>query len=64
MKLNLEGFGLKTVLVTSGNFVGVTVDDVFLPVDLNSKNPFRIGERAVFVDSNDDIWYGVFTDED
>jgi hypothetical protein len=58
--VTLIDFGQKEVLVTKGEAVGITIDDVFLPVEMNDKNPYRIGERAVFVDANDDIWLGVF----
>ena len=56
----LEGVGVKTVLVTKGNFVSCTVDDTFLSIGLNSQNPVRYGERAIFQDANSDVWLGVY----
>jgi hypothetical protein len=50
-----------TVLVTRGIETSVTVDDTVLTINLNGKNPFRYGERAVFLDPNGDVWLGVFS---
>lgn len=56
----LEGIGLKTILVTVGNLFSITVDEVMLSIDLlEDANPFVFDERAVYVDANDDVWYGV-----
>lgn len=57
----LEGIGQKTVLVTKGNVTSVLYEDVFLSINLNNTNPFRVGERAVFLDPNNDVWIGVFS---
>ena len=51
--------GLKEVLVTKGNLVSITFDDVFLSLDLNEKNPFEFEDHAVFLDPNNDIWLGI-----
>lgn len=53
--------GIKTVLVTKGNYTSIVVDDVILPINLNDRNPFRFGERAVHLDGNGDVWLGVFS---
>lgn len=52
--------GVKTVLITKANSLGVTIDDVFLPLEMNQKNPFRIGERAIWLDEADNVWWGIF----
>ena len=56
----LTGIGLKKVLITGGIGVGVTIDDVFIPLQLNGKNPTRYGIRAVFVDQNEDVFWGIY----
>lgn len=60
----LEGFGQYDILVTSGIGIGVLFDEVFLPVNLNDKNPFEFEDRAVYLDENDDVWVGIAIDED
>ena len=57
--LELEDIGQVTVLVTSGNRVGILYDGVFLAVGLNGDNPFEFDGYAVFLDENDDIYLGV-----
>ena len=58
VELNLEGKGTKTVLVTKGNAVSIQIDDAFLTVNLNSRNPFEFENMACYLDDNDDIWVG------
>lgn len=59
-QVDLVGIGLRSILVTKGNLVSILIEDVFLSIGLNDKNPFRYGERAVFLDENDDVWLGVY----
>lgn len=56
-------YGLKDFIATKGNKTGVLIDDVFLCVDMNDKNPTRFGERALFLDENDDIWIGFYRED-
>ncbi len=58
--VDLTGIGIETIMITKGNLVSILVDDVILPINLNSKNPFRFGERAVYLDDNGDVWLGVY----
>jgi hypothetical protein len=60
-----DGLGLKEILLTKGYDDGVSVlfDDVFLKINLNDKNPFEFEDRAVYLDSNNDIWVGIAVDE-
>ncbi len=71
---NLEGIGLKDVLVTQGNLLGMTYQDVFLPINMNDKNPFKLADvsalqtadgdsLAVQIDSNNDVWLGILVRE-
>lgn len=55
----LTGVGERDILVTQGIGLGVLFDDVFLPVQLNDKNPFEFEDRAVYIDDNDDVWVGI-----
>jgi hypothetical protein len=57
----LQGVGAKTVLVTKGNVLSLTVDDVMLSTEITGENPFVFQERAVYLDVNKDLWYGVQT---
>lgn len=62
-KYYLEGVGLKDVLITQGNFTGMTIDDTFLCLDLNDKMPFEFNDKAIYKDENNDVWYGILNDD-
>lgn len=63
--LILDGIGQREILVTRGNLWGITYDDVFLPVELNSKNAFEFEGHAVYIDDDDQVWLGIeVPDED
>lgn len=59
LDLFLEGIGQKTVLVTVGNYFSFTVDDVMLSLNMSGENPFIFEDRAIYIDENDDVFYGV-----
>lgn len=50
--------GIKTILVTKGNFIAVKYDDVFLCIGLNARSPFIFENKAVYLDANNDVWVG------
>lgn len=54
----LDPYGLKNILITKGNLFSVLIDDVFLSVELNDRNPFVMDERAIYIDPNNDVWVG------
>ncbi len=58
-QLNFPNLGLKTILLTSGELVSVTFDDVILSIGLNNKNPFYFDSHAVYYDSNGAVWLGI-----
>jgi hypothetical protein len=58
--VELTGIGVKEVLITKGNSTSITYGDTMLTINLNNKNPFRYGERAVFLDDNSDVWLGIY----
>lgn len=61
--LELENVGTKKVLVTKGILVGVTYEDVFLPINLNDKNPFEFEGLAVYLAPNNNVHLGIAVDE-
>lgn len=59
LTLTLEGIGNREILVTLGDYLGVTYEGVFLVIDLNDKNPFEFDLMAVYVDADDNVWLGL-----
>lgn len=57
--LNFPTLGLQTILLTSGELVSVTFDNVILPIGLNNKNPFYFDSHAVYYDSLGMVWLGI-----
>ncbi len=59
----LEGIGVKNILITNGNEVAITYEDVFMPIGFEDANPFsREGEDAtyaVYKDADENVWLGV-----
>jgi hypothetical protein len=55
----LTGIGQKTFLVTRGNVTSITVDDVMLALGVTNDNPFVFGSRAILLNDDGDIFYGV-----
>ncbi len=55
----LTGIGRKTFLVTNGNVVSVTIDEVMLTTEITGDNPFVFGGKALMINADDDIYYGV-----
>lgn len=62
--LDLEGVGQKDVFVTKGVNYGITYEDIFLPLELNAKNPFAFEGHAIYVDADDNVYLGIAVDED
>lgn len=60
--LELEGIGLKDILVTQGNLISITYDDVMLSLNLNGKNPFEFEGKAIYL-KGDDVYLGFLSDE-
>jgi len=56
--LPLNGIGRVEILATRGNLMGITYDDVFLPINLNDKSPFEFEGYAVFSDERG-VWLGI-----
>lgn len=61
-EVNIEGVGIRPFLVTQGNTTSIVYDDVFLSIDLNQKNPFRLGNYAFWQDTLNNIWLGIYSE--
>lgn len=59
----LEDVGIKEILVTKSNLVSILYEDVFLPLNLNDKNPFEMDDHAIYIDANDDVFLGIAENE-
>lgn len=57
--VHLEGVGVVTILVSLGNTVSLYYEDAFLPVNFLGNNPYSQGQYAVYLDENDDVWFGI-----
>jgi hypothetical protein len=45
--------------LTKLNYISIIIDDVFLPIGMNEKNPYDFGDYRAFLDSTDCIWLGI-----
>ncbi len=57
--LLLNNIGQVDVLVTQGSYLGITYDDIFLPLNMSAKNPFEFEDHAIYVDENQNVWLGI-----
>lgn len=58
--LELEGLGLKDILVTQGNEIGILYDGVFLMLGFNEASPFEFDGHACYLDAaTQDIYLGI-----
>jgi len=55
----LSGVGLKNILVTKGNLLGITYEGVFLALNVNEKNYLEFDGYAVFLDELNDVYLGI-----
>lgn len=56
--VNLESRGRMQFEVTQGNETGIRLDDIFLPVNFLEQNPYVQETYAVYLDTNNDVWFG------
>ncbi len=61
--LELEDLGRKSFYITKGNTVAVSYDDAFLPVNLLEQNPYAQNGYAVYLDADDEVWFGFEVDQ-
>jgi len=57
--LELENVGIKDILVTNGNTISLTYEDVMLSLNLNEKNPFIFEGHACYLAENQDVYLGL-----
>jgi hypothetical protein len=63
-KLILEGRGRTDVLVTKGETFGITYnEEIFLPLNLNSKNPFEFEDMAIYSDADNNVFMGFLIED-
>lgn len=58
LNLNLDGIGIKKILITKGSALGITYEGVFLGVNMAGKNPSAMDGLAVYQDESDQVWLG------
>lgn len=56
--LILDDGAEQDFLVTKSNGLGITHDGIFLLLELNTKNPFAFDGRAIYIDANENVWWG------
>lgn len=54
----LESRGRTTFQLTQGNTTAVGYDDGFLPVNFLENNPYVQGDYAVYLDADENVWFG------
>lgn len=64
LRVNLEGVGVKEVLITRGNELAILYEGEFLVANFAGKNPYAKNGVAIWEDENHDIWLGVAPPED
>ncbi len=57
--LALDGVGLATFLITQGNLLSLTYNGIMLSIGVTDANPFVFEGNAIYVDANDDVWWGI-----
>ncbi len=63
--LMLEGVGQKDILVTKGNLIGMTVDGVFLGLEMGDHNPFEFDVFAIYLDDlTGDVYLGILVPDE
>lgn len=63
LTLNLTGRGETEVLIVQGVGIGVVVENTYLRVNLNTRNPFYFEGYAIYQNADQDIFLG-FLNED
>lgn len=63
LEVFLQDVGVKTILVTKGNMLGILYDGVYLGLNLNDKNPFSFEGYGIYIDDNEDVWLGIEVEE-
>ena len=57
--LDLEAVGQEEILVTKGVDYGITYEGIFLPLNLNDKNPYYFEGHAIYKTATNDVYLGI-----
>lgn len=55
----LETIGRTTVLISRGNVVSLTYNEVFLPINFLEANPYVDSGYASYIDGENNVWLGI-----
>lgn len=59
MILLLESIGRTVLLISRGNLVSISFNDVFLPVNFSGDEPYVDSGYASYLDEDNNVWFGV-----
>ncbi len=62
IELNLEGLGVKDIILFRGVNYSILYEGIFLTIGLNDKSPYIFENHAVLLDDDDQIWLGLLED--
>ena len=57
--VELEDLGEVVVLISRGNLLSITYDDVYLPINLVDQNPYAQENYAVYLDADNYVHLGI-----
>lgn len=57
--LLLESIGRTTILISRGNLVSMTYNDVYLPVNFLENHTYIDSGVASYVDADNNVWLGI-----
>lgn len=63
LNIFFSGYGSKQIMITRGSLVSVIIDDLMIPTDFSDKNPYIVGDYAVYRSENNVIYLGFKVDE-
>ncbi len=55
----LESIGRTTVLISRGNVVSLSYNNVYLPINFLDNNPYIDSGLASYVDVDNNVWLGI-----
>jgi hypothetical protein len=61
--LDLEDIGDTEILITRGNLTSLVINGVMLSLNLNDENPFEFDSGAIYIDDDQNVWYGVLIED-
>lgn len=55
----LEAIGRTSILISRGNLVSITYNEVYLPVNIPGQNPNTDSGYASYLDADNNVWLGI-----